>query len=276
MRKVGRKFPNATGQTFNKVTILEDKIGKENSRARIRCECGAEKIVGRYDVFNSKIKSCGETKCGEKWIDITGQRFDQLLVIKYVGPSHNKHTIIWECQCNCGNIVHAKYCQLITNHKKSCGCIKGERISNAQCSLDNIACENIIWNSYKLGAVKRNLEFSIEKSQFVKLLYGNCYYCDSEPLNCMNRKLVTKQELFFYNGIDRIDNSIGYLPENCVSCCKICNKAKSNHTVGEFLIWLRKVNCNFQKIENKFCEFDLTKTLPVRVIYKRNDQSGQQ
>ena len=41
-----------------------------------------------------------------KKIDITGQRFGKLLVIKEAerpATSHNKH-IYWECQCDCGNI----------------------------------------------------------------------------------------------------------------------------------------------------------------------------
>jgi hypothetical protein len=39
---------------------------------------------------------------------------------------------------------------------------------------------------------------------------------------------------YTYNGVDRIDNSIGYTKENCVPCCTICNWAKSNRGVDEF------------------------------------------
>ena len=33
--------------------------------------------------------------------------------------------------------------------------------------------------------------------------------------------------------IDRKDNSIGYLLENCVSCCFVCNRTKSNFFSAE-------------------------------------------
>lgn len=35
-----------------------------------------------------------------KFIDLTGQKFNRLTPIKYLG--HNK----WECQCDCGNVVN--------------------------------------------------------------------------------------------------------------------------------------------------------------------------
>jgi hypothetical protein len=50
--------------------------------------------------------------------------------------------------------------------------------------------------------------------------------------------------LFLRNGIDRLDNTIGYIEGNVVSCCDICNYSK--HTKGyiEFLSWIDKVYKN--------------------------------
>lgn len=37
------------------------------------------------------------------------------------------------------------------------------------------------------------------------------------------------------NGLDRIDNSIGHVKSNCVTCCKVCNAARmDNFTYQEF------------------------------------------
>ena len=44
-----------------------------------------------------------------------------------------------------------------------------------------------------------------------------------------------------YSGIDRIDSSVGYEPNNVVSCCKICNYAKSNLTKDDFINWAIRV-----------------------------------
>ena len=52
---------------------------------------------------------------------------------------------------------------------------------------------------------------------------------------------------FNYNGIDRVDNKIGYTLKNCVTCCKYCNNAKKDNDVDEFKEWLeyvKTINCN--------------------------------
>lgn len=39
--------------------------------------------------------------------------------------------------------------------------------------------------------------------------------------------------LYFYNGIDRLDNTKGYTPENSVACCKHCNSLKGDRLTPE-------------------------------------------
>lgn len=34
-----------------------------------------------------------------------------------------------------------------------------------------------------------------------------------------------------FNGIDRVDSSVGYIFANCVSCCWNCNDLKSNNSL---------------------------------------------
>lgn len=240
---MAKRIADATGQVFGKVTIVKDKL--LNQKALIKCECGIEKIVRRYDVLDGKIKSCGSTECAGKWIDITGQRFDQLVALKFIGLSGNKQTIVWECKCNCGSIIRTGYIGLVTGHKKSCGCIKTERVSKALSLPINIACENQIFNAYKAGAKKRNLKFALTKTEFIDFLQKNCFYCNSTPSNCMTKKRVTGNESYCFNGVDRIDNTIGYTLDNCVACCKICNIAKNNHTIQDFLNWLKCLNKKF-------------------------------
>ena len=44
-----------------------------------------------------------------------------------------------------------------------------------------------------------------------------------------------------FPGIDRVNNNIGYVLNNCVSCCKFCNSAKLDRTLIEFRDWIKKV-----------------------------------
>ncbi len=47
---------------------------------------------------------------------------------------------------------------------------------------------------------------------------------------------------FKYNGVDRIDNAIGYTKENCVPCCAICNNSKSTLSLKDWLEWIERIS----------------------------------
>ena len=55
-----------------------------------------------------------------KLIDITGQRFGRLKVLRYVGSSR------WECKCDCGAIVYPLGGNLRKGDIRSCGCLRKE------------------------------------------------------------------------------------------------------------------------------------------------------
>lgn len=44
---------------------------------------------------------------------------------------------------------------------------------------------------------------------------------------------------YTYNGIDRVNNDIGYIKNNCIPCCKICNRAKNSMSYDDFLNWIK-------------------------------------
>ena len=58
-----------------------------------------------------------------KKLDLTGQRFGNLIVLRpaeNVGPR-----TAWVCQCDCGNKTVVKTQHLRNGHTKSCGCLEG-------------------------------------------------------------------------------------------------------------------------------------------------------
>ena len=94
------------GQTFGKLTVVEqgesDPHGKR--RWRCRCECGGENLVTTGNLRSGHTTDCG---CG-KSPSLAGQRFGRLTV---VGRSHRRgqrgtRTVpLWECRCDCGEAV---------------------------------------------------------------------------------------------------------------------------------------------------------------------------
>lgn len=92
-------------------------------------------------------------------------------------------------------------------------------------------------------ARRRGLVMTLTNDELTELWAGNCYYCGVEPRNIM--KAITKQgveEVFIYSGLDRLDNTLGYETGNVVPCCKVCNRAKSDMTMAEFLEWVERLS----------------------------------
>ena len=60
-----------------------------------------------------------------KFIDLTGQRFERLTVIKQF-PTQKGQKTKWECKCDCGNVTVVASTHLRSGHTKSCGCLQKE------------------------------------------------------------------------------------------------------------------------------------------------------
>ena len=103
------------------------------------------------------------------------------------------------------------------------------------------AARNSLLSIYKRKAKERDLVWGLDDSQFNSLIKGDCHYCDIEPRQICKANGYKSASSIIYNGIDRVDNSRGYEPDNVVSCCKTCNRAKGRMTTEEFLRWARRV-----------------------------------
>lgn len=90
---------------------------------------------------------------------------------------------------------------------------------------------NTLWSNYRRKAKNRGHEWKLTREQFYSLTQGNCTYCSLPPLQKVwnrNPKLSYK-----YNGIDRMNNELGYTAKNCVPCCKECNQIKGPNLTFE-------------------------------------------
>lgn len=79
---------------------------------------------------------------------------------------------------------------------------------------------------YVSGAKKRGKEFAITLEDFTEITKLPCYYCGEEIIK---------------RGIDRLNNEIGYLKENCVPACTLCNMMKKIMTKQDFLNHIVKI-----------------------------------
>ena len=54
--------------------------------------------------------------------DLTGQTFNLLTVLRKTEKRQNNF-VVWECQCECGNICEVTSTKITKNRTKSCGCL---------------------------------------------------------------------------------------------------------------------------------------------------------
>jgi hypothetical protein len=171
--------------------------------------------------------------------NMIGVTFNKLTVIESAGRrlDWNGKPEQWRCICECGNERIVVTSKLQTGYVKSCGCTNSTRIKP-----NRFRAKRTVFTRYKIQAEKRNLSFNLKFEDFLDLIQEKCYYCDESPKNLSGKGY--KGGSFFYNGIDRINSALGYELENCVTCCKICNKAKDILSQDEFYKWIFKLHSN--------------------------------
>lgn len=180
--------------------------------------------------------------------DISGQRFGKLVVVEPLGvTSHNY--IVWRCICDCGNKIEVRSSCLKSGQTRSCGCLHRESALERQPRFSfGEASFRRLFSHYMSNANKRRIDFSLTDSDFRSIINQSCYYCGKEPSQTV-KSYPTGKDFLVYNGVDRVDNSIGYTLENCVPCCKMCNWTKRDMSKKEFIAWIEKAYTHLKKME---------------------------
>jgi hypothetical protein len=204
------------------------------------CDCGniCSSTIDR--VKAGRKKSCGCLNTGTKRNDLTGQRFNNYLVVEFSHVTSHRDSY-YNCLCDCGNK------ELVLSH----GLIGRAALSCPKCRKIKkyISGEllNVQWLGYIRGAKARDLEFSITPEYVWKLFLSQGRKCTLSGVD-----LVMRPENHSTSGtasLDRINSSKGYTEENIHWIHKDINQMKWAYSVEKLVYWCEKIT-NHKKEKN--------------------------
>lgn len=151
----------------------------------------------------------------QKLKDRIGLHYGRLVVIEFAGMDWdgNHWFSLWECQCDCGNIVIVRGSDLQKGNTKSCGCLRQETANkqgkNHSAYIDGKYCGKFTKAILKLKEQKRK--------------HDN-YTCQ----NCG----ITQEEIGRKLDVHHIDgDNTNNDPDNMITLCRSCHKIR--HKIKE-------------------------------------------
>ena len=187
-----------------------------------------------------------------------GQRIRHFVVVElssrktFPGGSKQRR---WVCRCDCGSMFVATTAEL-ARQRKSCGCMTFTGThGNTKQDPTETSWNNLI-NRYVQTARRDGRVWKLSTDAAKALFVENCFYCGCPPANTHNvfitkagrvhTRNVERARLgeIRYNGLDRIDSSLGYSAENVRTCCSTCNFAKGTMTTAAFEVWLDRISAH--------------------------------
>lgn len=171
-----------------------------------------------------------------------GKRFGRLVAVEPLGLVRGCGRL-WGCVCDCGRKLGVFDRNLLRGHVISCGCRSAEIMAaagGANKLQHGEAAQNDLFTSYKRSARKRNLAWELSKDTFLHITSRDCCYCGRPPAT-FRRVNATVFGGYTHNGIDRVDNSLGYTVANSAPCRWDCNRAKGALIQADFLKWIDRL-----------------------------------
>lgn len=179
-----------------------------------------------------------------------GDRFGKLVVVEKRPSLHiidkNGHHICrakWLLRCDCGFEYEMTGTHFRERKLPMCkGCAYRARPQSTKINSDE---ERLFRKAVVSPAKARGISVEITAEDFIHIASQSCHYCGTPPRP--REFIVTKtvyvgqRTSFTVHGLDRVDNSLGYTIDNCVSSCTTCNTMKMAIPVGEFLAHVKKI-----------------------------------
>jgi len=216
--------PRCSHEGCTRSAKQDEKYCGKHDRDRYRDQ--EKELEIRYcDIARGCFNLCEEGRsscatCLEKERSSDNKRYADRKKLYQVIQSVNQSTLSVQICCYCGK----DFAPFITKHNKqsqACLTCNDSHAKQEVKRLDRVVnypqrraiYSETHYAQYMRSASKRDINFQLSFDEFKSVVCQPCFYCGT----------FTEGESI---GIDRFDNSKGYILENCRPCCDTCNRMK--------------------------------------------------
>lgn len=165
----GRNKKPMDGKRFGILTVLRETghVNKNCMTYKCLCDCGNIAVVDGHYLRNGATKSCGcllaehRARMGrDHFEDLTGHIFGRLTVIQETNL-RRRSSVIWECECICGDRTIVPAAALKNGSTKSCGCFRDATQFVKHTTIDPMDVPFVITDTMK---ARRELKKAIKQA----------------------------------------------------------------------------------------------------------------
>lgn len=223
------------------------------------------------DSQDTTSPSSSQIKHNHRWIDLTGQIFGRLTVIRPEGLT-SRNAQIWLTRCSCGNDVSVVSRALRSGNTQSCGCLHRERAGNASRThgLSRTA-EHKVW----LGMKKRC--FNPQSKAFPNYGARGITICE-RWLTFENFLADMGKRPSVAHSIERVDNEGNYEPANCrwATAREQCNNQRGNRRLtlhgktATLAEWARDLGIHPDVLNSRLNKYGWTVEAALKPLTRRS------
>jgi hypothetical protein len=202
--------------------FVSNKVNLITGHKNIFKHCNKCRVIGKK-ADDKRINRIRDYREYENRLEVKNRRREYRQNLKKHNPKQYKlYTILYRERLR-DVLGDEKYLKLNADRMKNYLDIN-PHMRKKQNDKSKLSLSRLTYNYIK-SASTRNIDYELSSENTTELMKNVCFYC----------KDINENGEKYFNGIDRIDNDVGYTIDNCVTCCKMCNVCKKNLALETFI-----------------------------------------